>query len=179
MKVEILQKNYEMSDKLNDIILKKSNRLSKYFDDKTIVKIVLKKEKDIYKMEITVIFNGSFIRSETSGENMYDNIDLLLPKIEKQIIKNKEKLSKKFKANAFKAKDYLYMLSMPQEKPVSVTKFKSFEVFSKSVEDAIDEMNMLEHDFYVFVNEKTNKLQIVYRRNDGDMGILEPVISKI
>ncbi len=68
---------------------------------------------------------------------------------------------------------------MPQEKPVNVAKYKSFEVFPKSVEDAIDEMNMLEHDFYVFINDKTKKLQIVYRRNDGDMGILEPIIPKV
>ena len=94
MKVDIVQKNYTMSDKLSEIILKKTNRLSKYFDDNTTVKVMLKKEKDVYKMEITATFNGSYIRAETSGENMYENIDILLPKIEKQIVKYKGKLSK-------------------------------------------------------------------------------------
>lgn len=178
MKVEIQQKNYEMSDKLRDIVLKKTNRLSRYLRDDAVVKVLLKKEKDVYKMEITALINGSFIRSEINGENMYDNIDILLPKIEKQIVRNKERLSDKFRENAFKDKDYLYMQAMPQEKPVNITKYKTFEVFPKSVEEAVDEMNMLEHDFYVFINSKTNKLQIVYRRNDGDMGVLEPVTKQ-
>lgn len=177
MKVEIVQKNYDSSDKLSDLIIKKTSKLSKYFDENAVIKVLLKKEKDIYKMEITAMFNGSFIRSEINGENMYDNIDILLPKIEKQVIKNKEKLKKKFKENAFKDKDYLYLQSIEQEKPSKISKIKSFEVVPQLLEDAIDEMNMLEHDFYVFLNEKTNKLQIVYRRNDGDIGVLEPVVK--
>lgn len=176
MKIEIVQKNYAMSDKLRDIINKKTSKLSKYFDDNASVKVLMKKEKDIYKMEITVTAAGSFIRSENSGENMYDNIDIILPKIEKQIIKNKEKLKKKLKENAFKDKDYLFMQSIPEEMPIQITKHKAFEVYPQSIQDAVDEMNMLDHDFYVFINKDTEKLQIVYRRYDGNIGVLEPLI---
>jgi putative sigma-54 modulation protein len=167
-----------MSDKLREIILKKTNRLSKYFDENAVVKVLLKREKDIYKMEITANFNGSFIRSEVNGENMYDNIDILLPKIEKQIIKNKGKLMKKLKSGAFKDKDFLYLEETPEEKPANVAKFKSFKVYPLTVEDAVAEMNMLEHDFFVFINKENNKLQIVYRRKDEDIGVLEPEIAE-
>jgi putative sigma-54 modulation protein len=175
MKVDIVQKNYEVDDRLKEIILKKTNRLSKYFGDDAVAKVMLKREKDIYKMEITAMFNRSFIRAEVSGENMYDNIDILLPKIEKQIVKNKEKLHNKLRENAFKDKDYLYMQSEPTEKKPTVAKHKSFLVYPLSVEDAINEMSMLDHDFYVFINRDTNKVQIVYRRHDGDIGLLEPL----
>lgn len=176
MKVDIIQKNYSMSEKLNDIINKKVLRLDKYFDENSVIKVLMKKEKNIYKMEITAMFNGSFIRSEVNGENMYDNIDILLPKIEKQVLKNKQKLSKKFKENAFKDKDYLYLQALPNDKPANISKFKNFQVYPLKLEDAVDEMNMLDHDFYVFINSKNNKLQIVYRRHDGDIGVLEPLI---
>jgi len=175
MKVDIVQKNYEVDDRLKEIILKKTNRLSKYFGDDAVAKVMLKREKDIYKMEITAMFNRSFIRAEVSGENMYDNIDILLPKIEKQIVKNKEKLHNKLRENAFKDKDYLYMQNEPTEKKPTVAKHKSFLVYPLSVEDAINEMSMLDHDFYVFINRDTNKVQIVYRRHDGDIGLLEPL----
>ena len=177
MRIDIVQKNYSMSEKLSDIINKKVSKLGRYFDEESVVKVLMKKENDIYKMEITAMFNGSFIRSEISGENMYDNIDIILPKIEKQIQKNKQKLSDKLKENAFKDKDYLYLQAIPKEKPINITKFKNFEVYPKSVEDAVDEMNMLEHDFFVFINNKNNKLQIVYRRYDNDIGVLEPNIK--
>lgn len=175
MKVDIVQKNYELDDRLKEIILKKTGKLSKYFGDDTVVKVMLKREKDIYKMEITAMFNRSFIRAEVSGENMYDNIDILLPKIEKQIIKNKEKLRGKLRENAFKDRDYLYMQGEPAEGKSKIVKHKSFLVYPLSVEDAIDEMSMLDHDFYVFINKDTDKVQIVYRRHDGDIGLLEPL----
>ena len=70
MRLEILQKNYEMSDKLREIIDKKVNKLSKYFEDDTAVKIVLKKEGEKYKMEFTANIEGTFVRSEVEGENL-------------------------------------------------------------------------------------------------------------
>lgn len=178
MKIDIVQTNYDMSKKLEEIIVKKTNKLSKYFNDDAVIKVLLKQEKNIFKMEITAMFNGSFIRSEVNGENMYDNIDILLPKIEKQVLKNKEKLKQKFKGSAFKDKEFLYIQSVPTEKVPKIAKTKTFEIYPKSVSEAIDEMNMLEHDFYIYLDEKTNAIQVIYRRNDGDVGVLIPVAER-
>lgn len=79
------------------------------------------------------------------------------------------------KSNAFKDQNYLYMDEMPEEKPSKIAKFKSFKVYPQSIEDAVDMMNMLDHDFYVFINKENNRLQIVYKRHDDDIGVLEPV----
>lgn len=174
MKVDIVQKNYSMSEKLEDIIRKKTEKLAKYFNGDSVVKVLLKRESDIYKMEVTATFNGSHIRSEISGENMYSNIDIILPKIEKQIIKNKDKLKRKFKDSAFKDGGFLYIQSMPADEAIKIVKTKRFSVAHKTAEEAVMEMNMLEHDFYVYLDSDTDELRIVYRREDGNAGVLIP-----
>ena len=95
MRVEFLCKNYNASDKLKDIIRRKIDKLDKFFENETTVKVVLKETKDIETMEVTVGLTGCFIRGEVSGDNMYDNIDLVIPKLEKQIIKHHSKLKSK------------------------------------------------------------------------------------
>ena len=85
MRIKIVTRNFEVNDKLYDILDKKIRRLDKYFGDETTATLTLKKQKDVCKMEMMLSFNGAFLRSEVSGANMYDNIDALLPKIEKQI----------------------------------------------------------------------------------------------
>ena len=178
MRIDIVQKNYSMSEKLEEIIRKKTERLSKYFNGDSTVKVLLKRESEVYKMEVTVTVNGSIIRSEVSGENMYDNIDILLPKIEKQIVKNKDKLKKKFKETAFKDNGFLYLQSLPVEDNIKIVKTKSFDVGYKTAQEAIAEMGMLEHDFYVYLDSDSDQLHIVYRRDDGNAGLLIPRINK-
>lgn len=174
MKVDIIQKNYEMSEKLEDIILKKTERLSKYFGQDATIKIVLKNENDLRKMEFTALFNHTVIRSEVVGDNMYDNIDDILPKIEKQLIKNKEKLQSKLKENAFKDKQYLYLQTAPQEIPQKVVKAKEFDVIRRTIDEAISAMNMLEHDFYLYLDEDDGEIRVLYRRTDGNLGVIKP-----
>ncbi len=176
MRLEILQKNYEMSDKLREIIDKKVNRLGKYFEDDTAVKIVLKKEGERYKMEFTANIEGTFVRSEIEGENFYDSIDLLLPKIEKQLVKHKTKLQKKLKKNAFREEDYLFMQAAPEPVKPNVVRVKKFDLTPMSIEDAIEALDMIGHSFYIYQDDESGKLCVVYRREDGTVGLLEPRI---
>ncbi|MBQ2712583.1 MAG: ribosome-associated translation inhibitor RaiA [Clostridia bacterium] len=176
MKIDIIQKNYSMSEKLEEIIRKKLAKLDKYFDEGTVVKVVLKKENNVYKMEITANVGGNFIRAELAGENMYDNIDILLPKIERQVLKHKSKLQDKLQKNAFHD-GFVYVEEAPKEEHSSVVRVKRFDLKPMSVEDAIDAMEMLSHDFYVYQDEETNQLRIVYLREDGTVGLIEPIVS--
>ena len=97
MKIEITAKNYEVSQKLRNIIEKKVQRLDKYFDDDATAKILCKQENNILKLELNVRSKGLFYRAEVAGENMYENIDLALPKVERQIVKYAEKFRDKFR----------------------------------------------------------------------------------
>ena len=171
MRVEFLCKNYNASDKLKDVIRRKIDKLDKFFDNETTVKVVLKETKDIETMEVTVGLTGCFIRGEVSGDNMYDNIDLVLPKLEKQIIKHHSKI--KAKKGFVKELDGFAVEEAKIIPKKKIVREKSFDLVPMTVEDAIDEIELLGHDFYVFLNKATGNVCVLYLRNDKDYGLIE------
>lgn len=175
MIIEFVCRNYEASDKLKDVITRKVDKLDKFFEDDTKAKIVLKKSKDLETLEITVGVTGGFVRAEVVGGNMYENIDLAIPKIEKQIIRHHEKIkSKKIKLKEidFAAPIVEETQKEPQKK---VVRSKSYMLVPMTVEDAIEEMELVGHDFYVFANKSTGNINVLYTRHDGDYGLIEAV----
>ena len=174
MRVEFLCKNYNASDKLKDVIRRKIDKLDKFFEEETTVKVVLKETRDVETMEVTVGVSGSFIRGEVSGESMYDNIDLVLPKLEKQIIKHHSKIkSKKFKVKDLGGAEAEEAKIIPKSK---VVREKVYNLTPMTVEDAIEEMELLGHDFYVFLNKETGNTCVLYVRNDKDYGLIETTV---
>ena len=172
MRVEIVAKNYKVRDHIKDIINDKLEKFSRYFDDEALAKIMLKQDgKDKYVMEITIFFGGNIVRSEVMSDNMYNNIDIALPKIEGQIRKHRTKLDR-MRKSALEA-DSLYEL--PKAKEKELVKTKSFELKKISVEEAIAEMELVDHDFFAFVNEANGMVNIVYRRADGNVGMIDLV----
>ena len=99
MRIEIIAKNYKLGEKLKDIIEKKLEKFARYFEDDATAKVILREiNQDKDAMEITVNFGGGKImRAEVVSDNMYDNIDLVLPKLERQVRKYRTKLGKKVK----------------------------------------------------------------------------------
>ncbi len=178
MNIQISAKNYTVSNKLKEIIEKKVSRLERYFNEDADVKVFCRKEKDLYKLEVTIRENGLLLRSEVTGENMYQNIDLALPKIEKQVIKYSEKLKDKFhKRAAVDARDWLYFEEEEKQafaKP-KVSRHKSFDIVPLSAEDAQMYLENSDHEFYIYLNQDTGKVNVIYRRRVGDFGIIEPI----
>ncbi len=175
MRIEFLCKNYNASDKLKDVITKKVDRLDKFFDTDTKAKVMLKKSKDIETLEITISVQNGITRAEVSGDNMYNLIDVAIPKIEKQIIRHHEKIkSKKFKVKEidFASAEIAETVAEPAKK---VVRSKSYNLVPMTVEDAIEEMELVGHDFYVFLNRETANINVLYARNDGDYGLIETV----
>ena len=111
------------------------------------------------------------MRAEIVSDNMYDNIDLILPKLERQVRKYRTKLGKKVKESAFDM-EALYENTEPVP-DLSVARVKETELRKMSVKDAIDEMELLDHSFYVFINEANELVNIVYKRAAGDVGLLD------
>ncbi len=176
MRIEFLTKNYNPSDKLKDVVTKKVERLDKFFDDDVRVKILLKEANDVQTLELTIVLDGIVMRAEVSGDNMYDNIDLALPKLEKQIIKHREKLSAKSKKFRIKEPTADYVPPLSSEENHALVRSKTFELSPMTVEDAIDELELLGHSFFVFCNKATKAVNVVYKRNDGDYGLIETII---
>ncbi len=171
MKIDFLCRNYEASDKLKDVITKKVDRLDKFFEDDTKVKIVLKEANNVQTMELTIAVSGGVLRAEVSGKNMYELIDQALPKLEKQIIKHHSKMKDK----KFKVKDFVGENEKTVEPEKQVVRSKAFELAPMTVEDAIEEMELVGHEFYVFLNRATGNVSVLYTRRDGNYGLIEGI----
>ncbi|MCI8412843.1 MAG: ribosome-associated translation inhibitor RaiA [Clostridia bacterium] len=173
MRIEFLTKNYTPSDKLKDVVTKKVERLDKFFEDDTKVKILLKKANDVETLELTIILDSVVMRAEVSSGNMYENIDIALPKLEKQIIKHRTKLNAKSKKFRIKDVEAAFAPQAEKEETHGVVRSKSYELTPMTVEDAIEELELVGHSFYVFSNKATKKVNVLYKRNDGDYGLIE------
>lgn len=177
MRIEFLTKNYSPSDKLKDVVTKKVERLDKFFEDDTKVKVMLKKANDVETLELTIVLDSLVMRAEVSGENMYDLIDLALPKLEKQIIRHREKLSARSKKVRIKELDMSYVPPADREEARhGVVRSKSYELTAMTVDDAIEELELLGHSFYVFCNKASKNVNVLYKRNDGDYGLIEAIV---
>lgn len=174
MKIEINSKNYNVSEKLKDIIERKVGKLDKYFNDDAIAKINCKMEGQTCKLELTVRSRGLFYRAEVTGDNMYENIDLALPKVERQIIKYGDKFFTRLKKDSLN-KDYLFFEEAPVFKKSEVVRKKSFELEPISVEDAQVFLDTIDNNFYIFLNRETGRVNILYKRQDGNLGLIEAI----
>ncbi len=175
MIIEFLSKNYTPTDKIKDLIDKKVQRLDKFFvGEDTKIKVCLKQVKDnTYTLELTIVLDSTVMRAEVTSDNMYNNIDIALPKLEKQIIKHHTKLLSRSKKIREKfAEDEV----KEAEKPSTVVKTKTYELSPMTVEDAIEELELVEHSFFVFLNKATGNVNVVYKRNEGDYGLIQAVV---
>lgn len=171
MKIKYYSKDYKISDKFKEIIEKKLNRLSKYFPQDYDIKVCCTTQGKDEKLEITINADGLFLRSEVVSDEMYNNIDLALPKIEKQIVKNNGKYKQKFR-NVDKDM-FEFLTEMPNIVPEKVVKTKRFELEPIMVADAEAQMEALGHSFYVFLNAETGLVSVLYKRNDNHLGMIE------
>ncbi len=173
MKLEIVAKNYRVTDRLEQILENKTRKLDKYFPDhNTPCKVVLTDLGRQCKMEISINFRGNHIRSEVVGDTMYYNIDAALPKLERQLVKHREKLSQSYKMTATPG-DYEFVSDVDVT-PLTIVKTKRFEVERMSPIEAAENLELVDHDFYLFVNVETGNVEAVYRRKDGTIGLLQP-----
>lgn len=176
MKIDIISRDYKMTDRLEEILLAKINRLDKYFpDNQTPAKVVLKgNDRRNSKMEVSILYHGMQIRSEVSGENMYYLIDDIMPKMERQIIKHRGKLGERQKLPQIKKNDYEFTSEVVETKDFEIAKTKKFPIQKVELKEAVESLEMLDHDFYLFVNDATDNVELVYRRKDGTIGHLQP-----
>ena len=169
MKVEIVERNYKASQRLKRIINDKLAKLDKYFEDAS-AKVVCLKQNKMEKLEITVKSKGFLYRSEVTSPNMYDNIDLALPKLEKQIVRAVEK--KKDRKKVKEVLPFEFLEEEPEELP-AIFKRKTFDLEPTTLEDARFAIERLGHDFYIFLNARTGRVNVIYRRHDGQFGLID------
>jgi putative sigma-54 modulation protein len=175
MKYEIIAKNYPENKRLEDIIKKKFDKLSKFFDEDTPVRILLKQEKETYTFEATIFSDRLFRAEVLTKEDMLTNVDMALDKIVRQITRHKSKFDSKRMKEFIKTMNGL----MPQdeeEKPSRLVKTKTYRLKPMSVEEAKLQMELLGHDFFIFINDQDDNVNVIYRRRDGDVGVIQAII---
>ena len=177
MKIYFFSKNYKVSDKLKDVTEKKISKLDKYFKDEDVVaKVTFKAEKTSCITEIMLDYNGKLVRATNASDNFYDNIDAVLPKIEGQIRKHRTKFDQHNKNVAFSEAVTFADSDKIEKEKTEIVKKKSFTLTPMTVKEAEEEMELLGHSFFVFLEVKTHTVQVLYRRSDGDLGLIEPQI---
>ena len=175
MNIEIVGRNYEVSENLKKITEQKIAKLDKYFGDSEVnAKIVFKKEANSCTTEVMFDYSGKFVRASWRSGNFYDNLDAVLPKLEGQIRKYRTRFDQHQKNTAFR--DVAVYGNDKEDKKISLVKHKKFSLKPMTVDEAIEEFELLGHAFYVFLEAKTNTIQVLYLRNDGDLGLIEPEI---
>ena len=170
MKVAIRGKNIEVTDALRAYIEKRLSKLTRYFDDELDAQAVLSVVKDKSTVELTCFVNKIVLRGVETNDDMYAAIDLVIDKIVRQIHKHKTRLAKRFKKQeAFHPE----ALAAPvEEEAIEVVKRKRFAVRPMDVEEAILQIELLNHDFFIFKNAKDSKTNVLYKRKDGNYGLI-------
>jgi putative sigma-54 modulation protein len=176
MKLTIQARNMAVTPGITQRIERKTARMSKYLLPDTEMQIKMRKDKnDLRIVEITVpMGNNVILRSESAAQgNLFAAIDEALTKMERQIHRHRTKLSKRLRDDAFVAEPE-YIEDDETEGVQEVVRRKTFPVRPMSVEDAAIQMELLGHSFFAFVNIETERINVLYQRKDGGLGLLEP-----
>ena len=145
-------------------------KLDKFFGDEAEAKLMLTERKGNIELELTVRYNQMLFRAEQTAVDKTDALDAAIDKIIRQIRKNKTRLEKRLKDNAFKQE----FQDTVEEADISVIRTKKFKMRPMSPEEAILQMNMLGHDFFMFRNAASGEINVVYKRDDEGYAVLEP-----
>jgi len=171
MKTIVTGKNITISEKIQDAIDKKFDKLGKYFASDIQANIVIHPERDKVKMEATIITKGTIFRAEDVSQDVFDSIDIVADKLTKQIGKYKGKLQKRNKSG--ESVRFEMIPEAEQAEEAKVVKTKKFELTPMTVDEAIMQMELLQHSFYIFLDMEADSVNVVYKRNDGGYGLLE------
>jgi len=174
MKIMFRGRNIEVTEEFKDYAIKRMARLDKFVDEGSEAQITLLGRKNVERVEITIPANGFILRGEEESDDAKTSLDLVLDKLEKQIVKTKERFSKKGRTSISRLDVGAYDLVSPVELDEIKVRYKSFSTEPMTIDEAITRMEMVGHSFFVFVNIETKATNVVYLRKDGNYGLLEP-----
>ncbi len=173
MKISIIGRQMNVYDEMKSLIEKKLAKFEKFFPEGGEATVTLCCKNNQKYIEITISAAGTLFRSEIGGESFRDALDEAASNIERQIRRNKTRLAKKLREGVFNPyPDEFYDDILPDEEEIIRT--KTFPIKPMSPEEAILQMNLLGHQFFVFNDDQSNATCVVYKRNDGGYGLLIP-----
>lgn len=173
MHITITGKNIDLTEGLKGAVEDKLGKLEKYFTEDTDILVTLSVEKERQKIEVTIPVKGNIIRSEQVSNDMYVSIDLVEEVIERQLKKYKKKIISKHQNAANFKKEFIEKETEIDDE-IHIIRSKKFDMKPMYPEDACVQMELLGHDFFVFCNAETEKVNVVYKRKGSTYGLIEP-----
>lgn len=181
MKYNVRGENIEVTPAIRDYVINKIGKIERYFDstENAESKVNLKVYNNQQKIEVTIPMTGLVLRAEESHDDLYAAIDLVVDKLERQIRKHKTKVNRKLRDTG--SPKYLFNEVIDngasyvavEDEEEDVVRTKRYNLKPMDSEEAILQMNLLGHNFFVFLNADTNETNVVYKRNDGKYGLIE------
>ena len=179
MKFIISGRNIDITDGLRSAVEDKLGKLEKFFTDDTEIHVTLSVEKERQKIEVTIPVKGNIIRSEQVSNDMYVSIDLVEEIIERQLRKYRKKIiDKKQNAGTFQQAFIEKDFEDENTNEIKIIRTKKFGFKPMYPEDACVQMELLGHNFFVFLNAETEEVNVVYKRKGNTYGLIEPDFSE-
>jgi putative sigma-54 modulation protein len=177
MQISVTFRNMEPSDALKAYAAEKIERLKKYIDSPVDIQVVLSKHKYRNQAEVKMVSRGIVMRGEENTEDMYSSIDLVVDKIERQARKYKDKI-RAYKPISLGEEirvrhEVLDQASLEEDQAPKIIQSQEFSAKPMSVEEAVMQMDLMNGDFMVFMNANSKDINVVYRRKDGNIGLIE------
>lgn len=172
MRIYVRGKNIEVTPAIRGYVEKRLGKLGKFEQHFGAVQVTLLVEKDSHRVEVTIPIDGMILRGEETTGDMYASVDLVVDKLEKQMEKYKGKLRRR----RVMASDQFAEDALPEsgEEEFLIVRTKRFALKPMAPEEAVMQMNLLGHSFFVFANAEDQQVNVVYKRKDGNYGLIEP-----
>lgn len=176
MNITVVGRKCTPRDSFKERAAKKLQKIDRFFGDSASAKVTATVEKTSQTVEITVYHDGMIYRAQAKAQNMNDALDPCVDLLIRQIRKNKTRLEKRLRTGAFD--EFAADEPVEEEKDFELVRSKTIPIKPQSVEEAILQMNMLGHKFYMFRDSATDNVAVVYQRDDGGYGLIEPEEEK-
>jgi len=172
MKITIVGRKCSPKDSFKERAQKKLSKIDRFFGEDAEAKVTVTVEKSRKVVEVTVIYNGMIFRAEERAADMIEALDTCVDSLIRQIRKNKTRVEKQLRSGAFD--NLVNEDSVAEEIDFDVVRTKKVDLKPQSVDEAILQMNLLDHQFYMFRDSENNAVSVVYKRNDGGYGVITP-----
>lgn len=174
MKVQVRGKNIKVTSALREYVEKRLGKFDRFLDNMGEAIVTMAVEGDAHRVEVTIPVNGMLLRGEESSEEMYSSVDLVVEKIERQIERYKGKLNRRSGRKMANVSGRAVAGEQFEDETPQIIKTKRFAIKPMALDEAIMQMNLLGHDFFVFSNAETEQTNVIYKRKDGKYGLIEP-----
>ena len=177
MRIIVSGKNMDITDALRDIAESKLERIDKLFGTEVDAQVTMSVEKNRQIVEITIpLKNGVLLRAGESTNDMYTSIDKSVDKLHKQLEKQKTRIEKRYRGHESIRVENIADVEEAEKGDLKIVKTKRFPVKPMDPEEAVLQMELMGHSFFVFGNSESEEVNVVYKRKDGNYGLIEPTI---